>query len=92
MMDGRSVCLSSEDNTVDLFAAIMRSFSLLQETIIPYIPSVITQLTQKLLAVSKVKKQAEQNVHFLTFSTVFRNTYVYVVICVLLECCLIFSG
>lgn len=58
MMDDRSVCLSAEDNTFILFAAIMRSFSLLQESIIPYIPSVITQLTQKLLAVSKVKKQA----------------------------------
>lgn len=32
----------------------MRSFSLLQEAIIPYIPTLITQLTQKLLAVSKV--------------------------------------
>lgn len=36
------------------FTAIMRSFSLLQEAIIPYIPTLITQLTQKLLAVSKV--------------------------------------
>ncbi|KAH0510994.1 Exportin-2 [Microtus ochrogaster] len=33
--------------------AIMRSFSLLQEAIIPYIATLITQLTQKLLAVSK---------------------------------------
>uniref|UniRef100_A0A2I3H1C3 Exportin-2 n=1 Tax=Nomascus leucogenys TaxID=61853 RepID=A0A2I3H1C3_NOMLE len=33
--------------------SIMRSFSLLQEAIIPYIPTLITQLTQKLLAVSK---------------------------------------
>lgn len=32
----------------------MRSFSLLQEAIIPYIATLITQLTQKLLAVSKV--------------------------------------
>lgn len=46
----------------------MRSFSLLQESIIPYIPSVITQLTQKLLAVSKVKNGAcEQNVHVFSF-------------------------
>lgn len=63
-MDDRSVCLSPEDNTLNLFAAIMRSFSLLQESIIPYIPSVITQLTQKLLAVSKVNRLSEQNVHF----------------------------
>lgn len=34
----------------------MRSFSLLQEAIIPYIPTLITQLTQKLLAVSKVTR------------------------------------
>lgn len=38
------------------FTAIMRSFSLLQEAIIPYIPTLITQLTQKLLAVSKVTR------------------------------------
>uniref|UniRef100_A0A7M4EMZ8 Exportin-2 n=1 Tax=Crocodylus porosus TaxID=8502 RepID=A0A7M4EMZ8_CROPO len=42
---------SSENEYI--MKAIMRSFSLLQEAIIPYIPSVITQLTQKLLAVSK---------------------------------------
>lgn len=36
--------------------AIMRSFSLLQETIVPYIPTLIGQLTHKLLLVSKVKK------------------------------------
>lgn len=32
----------------------MRSFSLLQETIVPYIPTLIGQLTHKLLLVSKV--------------------------------------
>ena len=32
----------------------MRSFSLLQEAIVPYIPTLIDQLTQKLLLVSKV--------------------------------------
>jgi len=34
--------------------AIMRSFSLLQEVIVPYIPTLIGQLTHKLLLVSKV--------------------------------------
>uniref|UniRef100_A0A8D0HSG7 Exportin-2 n=1 Tax=Sphenodon punctatus TaxID=8508 RepID=A0A8D0HSG7_SPHPU len=42
---------SSENEYI--MKAIMRSFSLLQEAIIPYIPSLITQLTQKLLSVSK---------------------------------------
>ncbi|EMP35747.1 Exportin-2 [Chelonia mydas] len=42
---------SSENEYI--MKAIMRSFSLLQEAIIPYIPSLIAQLTQKLLAVSK---------------------------------------
>ena len=37
-----------------IFKAIMRSFSLLQEAIVPYIPTLIDQLTQKLLLVSKV--------------------------------------
>lgn len=32
----------------------MRSFSLLQESIVPYIPTLIGQLTHKLLLVSKV--------------------------------------
>ena len=35
-------------------AAIMRSFSLLQTAIIPYISVLVTKLTQKLVAVSKV--------------------------------------
>lgn len=37
-----------------IFKAIMRSFSLLQEAIVPYIPTLIGQLTHKLLLVSKV--------------------------------------
>lgn len=37
------------------FTAIMRSFSLLQEAIVPYIPTLIGSLTQKLLLVSKVR-------------------------------------
>lgn len=35
----------------------MRSFSLLQDSIVPYIPTLIGQLTHKLLLVSKVKKK-----------------------------------
>lgn len=46
----------------------MRSFSLLQEAIIPYIPTLITQLTQKLLAVSKVTEQ------LLKVQPVFKNS------------------
>lgn len=34
----------------------MRSFSLLQDTIVPYVPTLIGQLTQKLLLVSKVTR------------------------------------
>lgn len=34
----------------------MRSFSLLQEAIVPYIPTLIGQLTHKLLLVSKVTR------------------------------------
>lgn len=40
--------------TTLFFIAIMRSFSLLQDAIVPYIPTLIGQLTHKLLAVSKV--------------------------------------
>ncbi|XP_073436622.1 exportin-2 [Dendrobates tinctorius] len=47
-----------------IMKAIMRSFSLLQEAIIPYIPSVIPQLTQKLLAVSKNPSKPHFN-HYL---------------------------
>lgn len=83
MRGDRNVCWSPEGNAFHLFAAIMRSFSLLQESIIPYIPSVIAQLTQKLLAVSKVKKQAEQNVHFLPRRAVFLKTCVYHIVYVL---------
>ncbi|XP_071966632.1 exportin-2 [Engystomops pustulosus] len=53
---------SSENEYI--MKAIMRSFSLLQEAIIPYIPSVIPQLTQKLLAVSKNPSKPHFN-HYL---------------------------
>ncbi|KAM3923511.1 exportin-2 isoform 1-T3 [Leptodactylus fuscus] len=53
---------SSENEYI--MKAIMRSFSLLQEAIIPYIPSVIQQLTQKLLAVSKNPSKPHFN-HYL---------------------------
>ncbi|XP_010013451.1 PREDICTED: exportin-2 isoform X2 [Nestor notabilis] len=49
----KALTLPGSSENEYIMKAIMRSFSLLQETIIPYIPSVITQLTQKLLAVSK---------------------------------------
>lgn len=68
----------------------MRSFSLLQESIIPYIPSVITQLTQKLLAVSKVKnhqKQAENRGPSLPSRAALLKAHVCLVVCVLLGYC-----
>lgn len=37
------------------FAAIMRSFSLLQEAMLPYVGVLITNLAAKLILVSKVK-------------------------------------
>lgn len=48
------VILSSLIMSFLIFKAIMRSFSLLQEAIVPYIPTLIGQLTHKLLLVSKV--------------------------------------
>ncbi|KAJ6665630.1 hypothetical protein lerEdw1_002000 [Lerista edwardsae] len=49
----KALTLPGSSENEYIMKAIMRSFSLLQEAIIPYIPSLITQLTQKLLAVSK---------------------------------------
>lgn len=48
------LCVVSLLDLLFIFIAIMRSFSLMQEVIIPYIPTLIGQLTQKLLLVSKV--------------------------------------
>lgn len=52
---------------IDIFPfiskAIMRSFSLLQEAIVPYIPTLIGQLTHKLLLVSKVTILLIKNSH-----------------------------
>uniref|UniRef100_A0A3B3I7D8 Exportin-2 n=1 Tax=Oryzias latipes TaxID=8090 RepID=A0A3B3I7D8_ORYLA len=47
-----------------IMKAIMRSFSLLQETIVPYIPTLIGQLTHKLLLVSKNPSKPHFN-HYL---------------------------
>ncbi|KAG7283270.1 LOW QUALITY PROTEIN: hypothetical protein CRUP_005012 [Coryphaenoides rupestris] len=47
-----------------IMKAIMRSFSLLQEAIVPYIPTLIGQLTQKLLLVSKNPSKPHFN-HYL---------------------------
>ncbi|XP_006839263.1 PREDICTED: exportin-2 isoform X2 [Chrysochloris asiatica] len=49
----KALTLPGSSENEYIMKAIMRSFSLLQEAIIPYIPTIITQLTQKLLAVSK---------------------------------------
>uniref|UniRef100_A0A669D6U9 Exportin-2 n=1 Tax=Oreochromis niloticus TaxID=8128 RepID=A0A669D6U9_ORENI len=47
-----------------IMKAIMRSFSLLQESIVPYIPTLIGQLTHKLLQVSKNPSKPHFN-HYL---------------------------
>ncbi|TNN85626.1 Exportin-2 [Liparis tanakae] len=47
-----------------IMKAIMRSFSLLQESIVPYIPTLIGQLTHKLLLVSKNPSKPHFN-HYL---------------------------
>uniref|UniRef100_A0A8C5KQQ8 Exportin-2 n=1 Tax=Jaculus jaculus TaxID=51337 RepID=A0A8C5KQQ8_JACJA len=49
----KALTLPGSSENEYIMKAIMRSFSLLQDAIIPYIPTLITQLTQKLLAVSK---------------------------------------
>ncbi|CAO2577634.1 CSE1L [Lemmus lemmus] len=49
----KALTLPGSSENEYIMKAIMRSFSLLQEAIIPYIATLITQLTQKLLAVSK---------------------------------------
>ena len=36
-------------------AAIMRSFSMLQDNIVPYVPTLVGKLTEKLVIVSKVR-------------------------------------
>ncbi|TRY97477.1 hypothetical protein DNTS_008211 [Danionella cerebrum] len=53
---------SSENEYI--MKAIMRSFSLLQEAIVPYIPTLIGQLTHKLLLVSKNPSKPHFN-HYL---------------------------
>ncbi|XP_072259360.1 exportin-2 [Pyxicephalus adspersus] len=60
----KALSLPGSSENEYIMKAIMRSFSLLQEAIIPYIPSVISQLTQKLLAVSKNPSKPHFN-HYL---------------------------
>uniref|UniRef100_W5LAP3 Exportin-2 n=1 Tax=Astyanax mexicanus TaxID=7994 RepID=W5LAP3_ASTMX len=55
--------LGSSENEY-IMKAIMRSFSLLQEAIVPYIPTLIGQLTHKLLQVSKNPSKPHFN-HYL---------------------------
>ena len=45
--------------------AVMRSFSILQEGIVPYMSNLVTQLTQKIITVSKVRKSHMQIYLFL---------------------------
>lgn len=60
----KALSLPGSSENEYIMKAIMRSFSLLQEAIIPFIPSVISQLTQKLLAVSKNPSKPHFN-HYL---------------------------
>ena len=59
-----------------IFKAIMRSFSLLQDAIVPYIPTLIDQLTQKLLLVSKVIHTDASN-SLVLFSLLVESTGMY---------------
>ncbi|KAG9332670.1 hypothetical protein JZ751_014768 [Albula glossodonta] len=49
----KALALPGSSENEYIMKAIMRSFSLLQEVIVPYIPTLIGQLTHKLLLVSK---------------------------------------
>ncbi|CAB1353828.1 unnamed protein product [Coregonus sp. 'balchen'] len=49
----KALALPGSSENEYIMKAIMRSFSLLQEAIVPYIPTLIGQLTHKLLLVSK---------------------------------------
>ncbi|NXW26488.1 XPO2 protein, partial [Phaetusa simplex] len=87
----KALTLPGSSENEYIMKAIMRSFSLLQESIIPYIPSVITQLTQKLLAVSKIYGSYELTVTiFAAFVNVIASfpefiPYVFQVMSLLLE-------
>uniref|UniRef100_A0A8C8GCE5 Exportin-2 n=1 Tax=Oncorhynchus tshawytscha TaxID=74940 RepID=A0A8C8GCE5_ONCTS len=60
----KALALPGSSENEYIMKAIMRSFSLLQETIVPYIPTLIGQLTHKLLLVSKNPSKPHFN-HYL---------------------------
>uniref|UniRef100_A0A672IUK4 Exportin-2 n=1 Tax=Salarias fasciatus TaxID=181472 RepID=A0A672IUK4_SALFA len=60
----KSLALPGSAENEYIMKAIMRSFSLLQEAIVPYIPTLIGQLTHKLLLVSKNPSKPHFN-HYL---------------------------
>uniref|UniRef100_H0W8W7 Exportin-2 n=1 Tax=Cavia porcellus TaxID=10141 RepID=H0W8W7_CAVPO len=57
----KALTLPGSSENEYIMKAIMRSFSLLQEAIVPYIPPLITHLTRKLLAVSKNPRKPHFN-------------------------------
>uniref|UniRef100_A0A671T169 Exportin-2 n=1 Tax=Sinocyclocheilus anshuiensis TaxID=1608454 RepID=A0A671T169_9TELE len=60
----KSLAVPGSSENEYIMKAIMRSFSLLQEAIVPYIPTLIGQLTHKLLLVSKNPSKPHFN-HYL---------------------------
>uniref|UniRef100_A0A3P9ABR0 Exportin-2 n=1 Tax=Esox lucius TaxID=8010 RepID=A0A3P9ABR0_ESOLU len=60
----KALALPGSSENEYIMKAIMRSFSLLQEAIVPYIPTLIGQLTHKLLLVSKNPSKPHFN-HYL---------------------------
>uniref|UniRef100_A0A8C9SDI2 Exportin-2 n=1 Tax=Scleropages formosus TaxID=113540 RepID=A0A8C9SDI2_SCLFO len=60
----KALALPGSSENEYIMKAVMRSFSLLQEAIVPYIPTLIGQLTQKLLLVSKNPSKPHFN-HYL---------------------------
>uniref|UniRef100_A0A672MEB4 Exportin-2 n=1 Tax=Sinocyclocheilus grahami TaxID=75366 RepID=A0A672MEB4_SINGR len=60
----KSLAIPGSSENEYIMKAIMRSFSLLQEAIVPYIPTLIGQLTHKLLLVSKNPSKPHFN-HYL---------------------------
>ncbi|KAF3856376.1 hypothetical protein F7725_017099 [Dissostichus mawsoni] len=60
----KALALPGSEENEYIMKAIMRSFSLLQDAIVPYIPTLIGQLTHKLLLVSKNPSKPHFN-HYL---------------------------
>uniref|UniRef100_A0AAY4E581 Exportin-2 n=1 Tax=Denticeps clupeoides TaxID=299321 RepID=A0AAY4E581_9TELE len=60
----KALALPGSSENEYIMKAIMRSFSLLQESIVPYVPTLIGQLTHKLLLVSKNPSKPHFN-HYL---------------------------